>query len=594
MRFKKPIVALSAVALLALAACGGSDDGGSDAGTDAIDSDKLADTGSGQDPNREGPASEEGAEEGGIVTVLTNTGLTTPIDPSDLYYVDTNAIMTALVTRQLTQYDYDEDSGQMILIPDLATDLGTPNDDFTEWTFTIRDGAKWEDGSDVTAEDVQWGIVRSMDNKVFPNGPGLYYSNPYFKGGDKYKGPYTDPRGFDGQQAVTVDGSDITVHMSQPFPDFPYYAAFPAMGAIPQGDASDPATYAQRPMSSGPYKIKEYEIAKSLVLERNPEWDPDTDPGRTAYPDGYDFQAGVQADQIDQILLADSGDGQTTMSYDDVQAQNFRQFQDESSDRLVLGGSPCTFFWAMDTRKITDLSVRQALAWAYPYNDIIRASGLIPDVTAIPATNLMPPGIPGREDYNPIEGHEPFQTDAAKAKELLAQDGNEGYEIKFLWRTDNDIQVKTKDVLVKALEEAGFKATPIATTEANFVADRDDPDGPQNVRSYGWCSDWPSGATWIPPIFQSTDIPEVGLGTNQAALNVPEVDEEIKAAMLLPTDEQPAAWQALDEKVMTEHLPVFPQWYSGVAQAHGSLINGFNNDTTLGAPTFRDIWITQE
>ena len=44
--------------------------------------------------------------------------------------------MTGLVTRSLTQYDYDPETRQMVLVPDLATDLGTPNDDFTEWKFT--------------------------------------------------------------------------------------------------------------------------------------------------------------------------------------------------------------------------------------------------------------------------------------------------------------------------------------------------------------------------------------------------------------------------------------------------------------------------
>ena len=304
------------------------------------------------------------------------------------------------------------------------------------------------------------------DGKTFPNGPGLYYSNPYFLGGEDYKGPYTDPGGYDAQQAVTVDGNDITVKMAKPFPDFPYYASMPAIGPIPTDPAvSDPAKYAQHPLATGPYKIEQYTIGKSLTLVRNDQWDPATDPSRTAYPDKYVFKAGLQAEQIDQILLADSGEAKTTISYDDVLAQDYRKFND--TGRLVTGGQPCTYFYALDQRKVPDKSIAEALTWALPYNDQIVATGLIPEVNAVATQNLMPPGVPGREEYDPVEGHGPFQTDADKAKQILADSGNEGYELKFLYSTDSDVSVAGKDVLVKGLEAAGFKATPVATTLAD-------------------------------------------------------------------------------------------------------------------------------
>ena len=66
-----------------------------------------------------------------------------------------------------------------------------------------------------------------------------------------------------------------------------------------------------------------------------------------------------------------------------------------------------------------------------------------------------------------------FQTDPAKAKALLKSANAMGYEIKFLFRTDDPINVKVKDAIVKALTEAGFKATPVPTTTANYVAARD-------------------------------------------------------------------------------------------------------------------------
>ena len=81
----------------------------------------------------------------------------------------------------------------MVLVPDLATDLGTHNDNYTKWTFTIRPGVKWENGKAVTAQEVAFGMTRCMDAATFPTGACQYYSNAYFKGGADYKGLYTAP-----------------------------------------------------------------------------------------------------------------------------------------------------------------------------------------------------------------------------------------------------------------------------------------------------------------------------------------------------------------------------------------------------------------
>jgi peptide/nickel transport system substrate-binding protein len=264
-----------------------------------------------------------------------------------------------------------------------------------------------------------------------------------------------------------------------------------------------------------------------------------------------------------------------------------------AADRLTLGGSPCTAYWAPDNRKITSKKVREALSWAYPYKNVILASGLIPNVNAIPSTNLMPPGLPGRTPYN-VTGRKGFDTDPAKAKALLKSAGAEGYEIKFLFRTDDPVNVKVKDAIVKGLTEAGFKATPVPTTTANYVTARDNTDEDINVRSAGWCSDWPSGSTWMPPLFASTNPDKThSFGSNYSALNSASVDNQIESILRLPLDRQADAWNALDKQIATKDFPLFTTYYQGIAQAHGSRIQGDFDDSTLGEPTFKNIWISQ-
>ena len=590
-RLGRAVAALGTLVLLAPAACSETDDG---TVKEPVDLQEASETDDGKDPERRGPVTIKGARKGGTVTALTSVGLTTPIDPSNVYYPDMQAILTGLVTRQLTQYVYDPGTDQMVLVPDLATDLGEHNEDYTEWTFEIRDGVRWENGDPVTAEDVAWGMCRSLDTKTFPEGPGLYYSSAYFLGGDEYQGPYTekDP-GCEEQEAISVDGDSVTVKMSKPFPDFDYYASMPAMGPIPQGKASDPEKYGERPLATGPYKIERYSVAETLVLVRNGKWNPSTDPGRTQYPDGYKFKAGRPADENDRILLEDSGRGQYALGLDDITARNLKAFQDEHADRLVLGVEPTTFLYAPDHRRITDKAVREALLWAMPYEEEILAEGLVPHLTAVPATSILPPGVPGREEYEPVPDHAPFETDAARARTLLEESGNLGFEIKFYFRKDVPTDVAVKEARVKALEKAGFEATPLPTTADDFAADRGDPDGPANLRAYAWHSDWPSGASWIPPVFQSTEVDEVGFGINEAAFAEPEVDEEINEVFELPSEVRPSAWQALEEKVMTTYLPVIPRYYGGVAAAHGSKVKGHEIDSTTGLPTFKRLWLAR-
>src|SRR6188768_946379 len=140
MRLKKPIVTISAVGLLALAACGGSDDttGDTPGTTGGSPSSPAPSTDTGQFPGTVnagkcddcvGPAPDiEGAKTGGTLTVLKADTITT-LDPTESYYTDSASILSGLITRSLTQYKWDADTKEMVLVPDLATNLGRPNKD---------------------------------------------------------------------------------------------------------------------------------------------------------------------------------------------------------------------------------------------------------------------------------------------------------------------------------------------------------------------------------------------------------------------------------------------------------------------------------
>jgi peptide/nickel transport system substrate-binding protein len=589
MRSKRLAGALLVGIVLALAACSGSNGKTPPSTPSSNTSDSQGgQVGIGRDANVKPPARPiPGATKGGTLTVLSASPLPLgSMDPTEAYNPTGMSILSGLVTRSLTQYVYDPETKEMVLVPDLATDLGRPSLDFKTWKFTLRPGVKFENGQPVTPQDIEYGIERSFDRDTFPNGPA--YSNQYFLHGDTYKGPYTSPGPYNG---VTVDGRTITIHMATPFPDVSYWGTFPAMGPIPPGRASDPATYKSHPWATGPYMFKDYTPEKSLTLVKNPYWDPDTDPGRHQYVEGFEFDVNADSAKIDQVMLADTGTGQTTLSYDSVLTADYKEFNATASDRLIRGTFPCTFMWSPDNRTITDIRVRSALAYAYPYRAVWVAQGHIPGVTRIAASNVLPPGFPGRVAFNPLPGHTPGTTDSAKAKASLKAAGQLGYLIKFPYTTDNPTSVAAKNVVVKALTAAGFDPHPVATTQANYEDDINNPKAPVNVRLGGWCSDWPSGHEWFPLVFRSTDIARDGFGTNFAAFSSKEVDDRIEAIPHLLLTQQAPAWNALDKLIQTKYFPVVVTGYGGVAMMRGSKVHNALNDPTFGMPIWKDIWI---
>ena len=396
-----------------------------------------------------------------------------------------------LVTRALTQYVYDPETNDMVLAPDMATDLGTPNEDNTEWTFTLRDGLKYEDGTDVKAEDVAYADLSLVRDRGAPGRPDLpadvLPGRRHVQGSLQGQVPY---------KGVEVNGNDITIKMSQPFPEMDYYASFPVFTAIPQAKDTR-EEYGNHPLATGPYMFSDYKPGSSLTLVKNPNWDPATDPGRIQAVDEWVFKFGEDTAKIENTILSDTGDGQTTMSYDNITPPTYKKVTADSPDRLVVGTSPCTFMWYLDMTKITDINVRKAVGYAYPYVDVWKAGGEIVGLTRVPGTTILPPGTAGRVEYD-VLGIKGQNTDPAKSQELLKEANAEGYELKFLYATDDPLSVSAKDQLVKGLEAGGFTATPIASTAEKIREERSNYDSPINVRSSGWCSDWPSGGSWFP------------------------------------------------------------------------------------------------
>jgi len=386
--------------------------------------------------------------------------------------------------------------------------------------------------------------------------------------------------------------------MSTPFPEMDYYAIFPAIGPVPL-DAKPPA-YGLQPLSTGPYKIKTYRPNQLLVLEKNPNWDPATDPSRRQLVDTYTFKFDQDPAVTDQIVISDNAQGQTTVSTGTL-STDYQSHQSDAGDRFLVGPQPCTAVNIPDFKKIPKLEVRPAIAFADPYEGVWAAGGGIPGVTLANGVTdpslgfgLLPPGMAGREVVNPEIDGETIQYDPEHAKELLAKAGYAPGEFTLSWVYDASIPEgrAAMEQTRKGYEESGFATKPYPYTAGSLYDVWTDPDNAihkkLNLLGTAWCQDWPSGATFLPVILGK------GSPYNTGQFFEQEIADKIESIKLLPVDEQAAAWGALDKLAMEKYQPVINRGYSQNIFAFGSKVVGFANDTSVGgAPDYREIYIAQ-
>ena len=223
-------------------------------------------------------------EKGGTLR-FANSGDWDSLDPADTYYAY-SWDFARLYGRSLVMFKSAPGKDGATLVPDLAESLGKPSDNAKTWTYTLRKGVKFEDGTPVTSKDVKYAVERSLDKTTFPNGP-TYFND--FLDLQGYTTPYedTDPNKLGLKAIETPDDQTIVFQLkSSRSAGFDYFAQLPS--TIPVPAAKDTGSkYKEHVVSTGPYMFDTNELGKSFTLKRNPNWDPATDPNRKALPDRY-------------------------------------------------------------------------------------------------------------------------------------------------------------------------------------------------------------------------------------------------------------------------------------------------------------------
>ncbi|GAB2715533.1 ABC transporter substrate-binding protein [Arthrobacter bambusae] len=413
---------------------------------------------------------------GGNINVLMSSDFQT-LDPGNSNYVQT-ANVGQLYYRNLTMAK--ETAGQPpTIVPDLATDMGQVSKDGLTWTFTLQKGLKFEDGRPITSADVKYGIERTFAQDVYTQAP--QELNAALDAGG-YKGPYKDPSA-DLKAVETPDERTIVFHLKKPFAEFPALASRSNTSPVPK-DKDTKLDYTNHPVSSGPYMVDSYSRGKSLKLVRNPNWDPATDPNRSALPDTFSFSLSTSQATISQQLLANSDPNALTLdSNGALQTSDSAKLADaQVKDRVASGLLGCNDVLSLNTEKISDPDVRKAIALALDRQSILVQYGgrRFGELTQTPLNAKMRGYVAQDLEIDPTG-----KPKLEEAKKLL-EGKNYPKSLTYGYANNRDAYKNTGTVIQQNLKALGIDVQLVPIPAPNYYSVLASDQLPDIARS-GWC-----------------------------------------------------------------------------------------------------------
>jgi peptide/nickel transport system substrate-binding protein len=547
------VVAAAAALAVGLSACGGGGGGGSTSnnkGSTGASAANAAITG----------IVNPSTKQGGTMQVEFRRGDCDSYDPARTYYGFCWTLQR-LFTRELMAFD--STPGSAKVVPDLATAAGTHNADNTQWTYHLKAGLKWQDGTPITTADIKYGLERLFATDQINGGPNQYYlcylSKCDSKGNASYKGPYKDKTG--GLASIqTPDATTITFNLVKPVGIWDYLMALPISAPVEKSKDTG-ATYSQHVQSSGPFMFKSYSPKKSVVWVRNPNWSQATDTVRHPLVNEIDGKIFGDVDQADAALLAgnyelavDSAVG-TTSQAKIISNPNMLKYSDDPA-----GGYKLYISVHQTVPPLTNVHCRRAIFYAMNKSDLIKADGGTYGGTV--ANTLTPPTLPGYSATENMYPTGPDNTgDLVKAKAELTQCGQpNGFAVNMGYQTGGGKATKEFEAVQQALSRVKIKVTGLAADPSNYYSSFIG--SPSNIVKQkigiawnGWAPDFPLAYGYWKSIADGSSILPNG-NYNTPSLNDPKVNAGIAAALTDTADKQAADEELINNQVMTDAVYV--------------------------------------
>ncbi|MFN2322373.1 MAG: ABC transporter substrate-binding protein [Trueperaceae bacterium] len=361
--------------------------------------------------------------------------------PSSLDSVDSQDGNSLVVSNQITETLVGFAEGTTDLIPRLATEW-SPNDDGSVWTFELREGVAFHDGTAFDAEAVKF----NFDRWNLSDHPYSFrdQGKNYVPWGWVFGGPLGDGSILD--EVVAVDDNTVEIRLNQSAPFLPamlaaVYFQFDSPAAV-MAHGADYGTPGVGSVGTGPFAFVSWTEGQQVVVTANADyW------GGAPMVDEVVFRAITEGTARLAELQAGSIDIAVLLASDDLAT-----VQNDANLNTAIGDAELNVGYLaihQDYAPFDDVRVRQAVAHAIDRDAIAAAfySGL-----GVVAEYHMPPSFAG--DYMAW----PYEYDPERARELLAEAGYpDGFDTQ-LW--------------YMPVSRPYFPAPqPIAETFASYLAD---------------------------------------------------------------------------------------------------------------------------
>ena len=451
------------------------------------------------------------------------------------------------------------------------------SEDGLTWTFTMRDGLKWSDGTDLNAKDFEYSFKRMVDpNTAAPYAETCLGMIDGFEEAAGFPDADGNPTAEPNPDALNVkasdDGKTLTIVLSYPCSYFDKMAAFATMSPVQQatveanGDAwcTSPDTF----VSNGPYMITDWTPSERIVLTKNPN-----------YVGGWDSSK-IVSDTITLLLLEDSS--ASYAAYNSGEAQLIKDVPTDEIPSLtkaedggdfyvdtILG----TYYVSLNLQRdaFKDAKVRKALSLAidrdYVANTIMQG-------TYTTADSIVGPGIVDESGYFHDNGNAPYisadyEANLAEAKKLLEEAGypnGEGYPTIEYSTNDAGYHVPLAEYLQQAWGDLGITLTINKMEWSSFTPARRA--GEYDVARNGWVMDYNDPSNML-------DLFCSGNGNNDGKYANPDFDAAIDASRVADSAEHFAQLHKAEDILMEDM---------------GCLPIAYYNDYWLQSPTLKGTW----